>query len=182
MNGETRENGLLHILIGDGKGKSSAAAGMALRMAGHGRRVLFTQFLKSSPSGELSALTRISDLIDVRRPPLRHKAFVWNQSDAQRQETAADLAAGWRDVSGELKNPAYALYVFDELLDVIQMGMISEESVIQALGSRHHKAEVVLTGRVASLAMQAVADYITELSLRKHPYERGIQARQGVEW
>lgn len=182
MTGDVRHDGLLHVYTGTGKGKTSAAVGMAVRMAGHGQSVLFTQFLKASTSGEILAFSRFSDLIDVQRPPMRHKSFIWNQSASQRQETAADLVAGWRMLSGRLQDPMYRLFVFDELLDVIQMGMVPEKEVLQALVTRHPLAEVVLTGRAASRTMLEMADYATEMTLHKHPYERDIQARKGVEW
>ena len=175
-------SGLLHLHTGTGKGKSTAAAGLALRMAGHGQQVLFAQFLKSAPSGEILAFERFSDVIHVWRPVMRHTSFLWNQTREQRQETEADLKAGWETISRELTNPAYRLFVFDELLDVLQMGFVSEEDVCSRLLGRHGEAEVVLTGRVAPDALLRIAAYATEMTLRKHPFDKGIQARKGVEW
>ncbi len=177
-----RTDGLLHLYTGNGKGKTSAAVGLALRMAGHGQRVLFAQFLKSAPSGEVTAFERFRDLVDVRRPTMRHKTFLWHQTDAQREETAADLVAGWRLLGRLLQDETIRLFVFDELLDVMQMGMVSQDEVLAQLASRHPHAEVVLTGREAPPELMAIADYVTEMTLRRHPYERGIQARAGVEW
>ena len=180
--GLQRKDGLLHLYTGNGKGKTSAAIGLALRMAGHGQRVLFTQFLKSTPSGELKAFERFGDLVESRRPAMRHKAFLWHQTEAQRIETAEDLVSGWREMAPLLMDASFRLFVFDELLDVISMGMLTQEEVQTGLAGRHPRAEVVLTGREASPEMIHLADYVTEMTLRKHPYERGIQARAGVEW
>lgn len=177
-----RMNGLLHVYTGTGKGKSTAAAGLALRMAGHGQQVLYAQFLKAAPSGEIMAFDRYADLVEVRRPSLRHKAFLWNQSEQQRLETAVDLRLGWEALSQLLTNPFYRLFVFDELLDVLEMGFVSEAEVAQRIAGRHADAEVVLTGRTVPDSLLQLADYATEMTLRKHPYENGIQARKGVEW
>ena len=128
------------------------------------------------------AFERYADLIEVRRPTLRHKAFLWNQSEQQRLETAEDLRTGWEALCHLLCNPAYRLFVFDELLDVLEMGFVSESEVMQRLAGRHDRAEVVLTGRSVPDSLLQMADYATEMTLRKHPFEKGIQARKGVEW
>ena len=117
-----KHTGLIHLYIGDGKGKSTAAAGLAVRMAGNGHHVLFGQFLKNGPSGEITAFERFQDLIRIRRPEMRHKAFLWNQTPEQKLETAADMKAGWRQLKEMLKDESIRLFVFDELLDVLSMG------------------------------------------------------------
>ncbi len=175
-------NGLLHLYVGNGKGKSTAAAGLAFRMAGNGFHVFFAQFLKSMPSGEIEAFKQFGGLIAVFRPFMRHKAFIWNQTPEQREETAADLAAGWNLFCGKLSDASIRLFVFDELLDVMEMGFLDEGSVMDVLKSRHPEAEVVLTGRHASASLTEMADYVTEMTVIKHPYEKGTPARRGVEY
>lgn len=174
--------GLLHLYTGDGKGKSTAAAGLALRMAGHGLPVFYAQFLKSAPSGEVLAFSRYGDVVAVRRIGMRHKAFLWNQTERERLETAADIRNGWEDWRLQLKNPGWRLYVFDELLDVLEMGFLSVEQIVEDLSARHARAEVVLTGRKAPAALMDMASYATEMTLRKHPFDQGVNARKGVEW
>ncbi len=175
-------NGLLHLYVGNGKGKSTAAAGLAFRMAGNGFHVFFAQFLKNAPSGEIEALKRFDGLVTICRPFMRHRGFIWNQTPEQREETAADLAAGWALFREKLSDASIRLFVFDEILDVIDMGYIQESHVMDALKSRHPQAEVVLTGRTASVPMKELADYVTEMVMIKHPYEKGTAARRGVEY
>jgi cob(I)alamin adenosyltransferase len=176
------EKGLLHLYIGNGKGKSTAAAGLAFRMAGNGFHIFFAQFLKSTPSGEIDAFDRFGGLATVCRPFMRHKGFIWNQTPEQREETAADLVAGWNLFREKLSDVSIRLFVFDELLDVIDMGFLEEDHVMDTLKSRHPEAEVVLTGRNASVQMKEMADYVTEMIMIKHPFEKGTAARRGVEY
>ncbi len=174
--------GCIHLYIGNGKGKSTASVGLSIRMMGYGYQVLFTQFLKSMASGEITFFKNNEHLVSVYRPIMRHKAFIWNQTPDQKNETAEDLRQGWLYVMGQLKDSNIRLFVFDELLDVIEMGFIKEEEVINALKSRHEEAEIVLTGRKASESLLALADYVTRMELIKHPYNNGLQARRGVEY
>lgn len=176
------DKGLLHLYTGNGKGKSTAAAGLALRMAGNGFRVFFSQFLKNTPSGEIDAFKRFDGLVTVCRPFMRHKAFIWNQTPEQQEASAIDLASGWDLIRNKLSDSSIRLFVFDELLDVIGMGFIQEENVREALRKRHPEAEVVLTGRQASEAMIGMADYVTQMVMVKHPFETGTMARRGVEY
>jgi cob(I)alamin adenosyltransferase len=178
MNGK----GLIHLYVGGGKGKSTAAAGLALRMAGNGFRVLFAQFLKNAPTGEIDAFRQLGGLVTVYRPHMRHKAFIWTQTPEQREETAADLSSGWNLFRENLTDASIRLFVLDELLDVLDMGYIQEDLVMDALRTRHPEAEVVLTGRKASSQMIELADYVTEMVMKKHPYEKGTGARRGVEY
>ena len=177
-----KENGLIHLYMGNGKGKSTAAAGLTARMAGNGFRVLFVQFLKSMPTGEIKAFEQFDGLVSVFRPEMRHKAFLWNQTAEQKQETAADLRAGWLTAKERLQDADIRLFVFDELLDVLSMGILTESELKEALLGRHPGAEVVLTGRTAPENLLVLADYATRMDALKHPYEKGIGARRGVEF
>jgi len=174
--------GCIHLYTGNGKGKSTASIGLCVRMMGYGHCVLFTQFLKSMNSGEIDFFQYHQNLITVYRPMMRNKAFIWNQTPEQKAETAEDLYNGWLKVVEQLKDPAIRLFIFDELLDVIEMGFIKEEEVAEALNSRHSDAEIVLTGRNAPEALLSMADYVTQMELVKHPYAKGLQARRGIEY
>lgn len=174
--------GLLHLYIGTGKGKTTAAVGLSLRMAGNGGHVLFGQFLKAAPTGEVVAFLRYSDLVEVVRPQMRHRAFLWNQTPQQRVETLEDLRAAWLSLAVRLQDECISLFVFDELLDVIELGAVTEEEVLAALAVRHRTAEVVLTGRRAPEGIVAAAGYITSMEAVRHPYESGTQARRGIEF
>ncbi len=176
------KNGCLHLYIGDGKGKSTAAAGLALRMLGRGRTVLMAPFLKGNPSGEHLALEKFGDHAIFFRPSMRHKAFLWDQTESQRMETLDDLKAAWNTIRKKLKKTEIDLFVFDELLDVLEMGAIGETDILEALGSRHAAAEVVLTGRRTPDTILEISDYVTEMRLVRHPFNKGIKARRGIEY
>ncbi len=164
---------MLHLIIGEGKGKTSAAAGMALRAAGHGKTVLFAQFLKDGSSGEIGVLRGI-DGITVAVPTVNH-GFLFRMNEAQRQETAADYAAMLKTIS---ENPAF-LTVLDEALHALKGGLISRKQLEPLLD---RDGELVLTGYDPPEWLTARADYISEIRKLKHPFDSGLTAREGVEY
>lgn len=172
--------GLIHFYIGTGKGKTTAAAGLAARIMGWQGRVLFCQFLKSIPSGEFAFFQNHS--VECYRPPMRHAAFIWNQTSEEISDTAADLLSGWQYVREKIMADPYDLVVLDEMLDVVQCGFLPEEELMEFLKNRPQKTEVVLTGRDASLKLRELADYISLMNCCKHPYENGLNARKGIEF
>ena len=166
---------MLHLIYGYGKGKTTASVGLTLRQAGRGGKVLYVQFLKNEPSGEIMLLEK-TDNIDVM---LSHDAkFSWtaNESDMLNMKKA----------SKELFEKAvsiadnYTMVVFDELLNALCGELISEEEILLAI--EKIKAETVLTGLKATEGLLALADYASELKAVKHPYEKGILARIGIEY
>jgi len=180
--GQNMESGrhFLHLHIGEGKGKTTAAVGMVIRAAGWNWSVLFCQFLKSSQSGELRALGMLKDRVTLFRPAMRHKAFIWEQNPQQREETRADLEQGWNQIVKMVDNQNFDMIVLDEILDVLHLGLIPEGQVCNLV--RQVPAEWVLTGRTASRSLLEQADYITRMDPVKHPFQKGIKARQGIEF
>lgn len=141
---------------------------------------MFAQFLKSSQTGELNYLSKMEG-IAVMRPDMRHKGFVWNMDETELKETIEDIRKGFEDICSELKNNEYSVIIFDELLDVIDMGFISEEMILELLDELT-QTEIVLTGRKASAKLKERANYITNMTKEKHPFDEGIQARKGIEY
>jgi len=170
----------LHLHIGEGKGKTTSAVGMAIRAAGWNWSVLFCQFLKSSDTGELRVLNELKDRITLFRPVMRHKGFLWEQSPQQREETRVDLETGWNQITKLVENQTFDMIVLDEILDVLHMGLIPESQVCAVV--RQVPSEWVLTGRTASRNLMEQADYITRMDPVKHPFQKGIKARQGIEF
>jgi cob(I)alamin adenosyltransferase len=169
--------GLVHIYMGDGKGKTTAAAGLALRAAGSGFRVMFVQFLKGRPTGETGPLEKLGVKV-VRSESV--KKFIPEMSAAEleecRREQQACLEAA-RSGAGD-----YDLIVLDEALAAAETGMISEDELCAFITSRPRGLELVLTGRSASRRLLLAADYVSQIKCVKHPYDRGVGARRGIEF
>ena len=170
---------MIHIYIGDGKGKTTAAIGLAIRNLGCKGTVLFAQFLKNSGSGEMNILTKL-DGMTFYRPMMRHKGFIFDLDDDKFKEIKEDIGKGFGKIKDIMENK-FSLVVFDEVLDVIDMGFLSEEDVI-AVFDKFHATEFVITGREATQAIKEKADYITVMKKEKHPYDIGINAREGIEY
>ena len=170
--------GLIHIYCGDGKGKTTAAMGLALRSAGAGRRVLVLQFFKDGNSSEVKAL-RNFDTVDVVEQT-RHFGFSWTLSEEELREAKAYYSGLLEDTMA--RSGKYDLLVLDEAMSACTTGMIQEERLLELLHEKPDALEVVMTGRNPSQALLDRADYVTEMRKVKHPFDRGIPARMGVEF
>ena len=173
------QQGLVHIYYGDGKGKTTAAFGLAFRCAGWGKRAVIAQFLKSSPCGEVTAAERFPELTVLRSKGIRK--FTFQMDEAEKAATAAECAALFQQAVELAQAREARLLVLDEVIDATH-GFLSLEALCSFLDHRPAGLEVVLTGRDPSPAMQEAADYITEMKKIKHPFDRGIGAREGVEF
>ena len=169
---------MIHLYYGDGKGKTSAACGLAVRSAGAGMRVLFTQFFKNGSSSENRILSGIEG-IDVVMPG-EYRGRYKNMDDAQK--TA--VGDNYRAFLSELINKAgdYDLIVLDEAVSAYGYGMFGKEEFLSFLQKEGCEREIVLTGRSPLPELLALADYATEMKKVKHPFDRGITARKGIEF
>lgn len=171
---------MTHLYTGDGKGKTTAAVGLAVRACGHGWRVLFVQFLKGGPSGELACLRRLG--IDILRPAAP-RGFWWTLTPPERAAVIAEHNGILRDVRAHLsgENPPQLL-VLDEFTYVATTPMADRalcRAVLTEAGQRG--VEIVLTGRNPGRLAQN-ADYISEIRAIRHPFTHGTPARVGVEF
>lgn len=165
---------MLHLYWGDGKGKTTAAMGLALRALGHGRRVVVLQFLKDGTSGEIALLRRCG--AEVHACP--NAKFTWLMTEAERTEARQHNTAALR---AALDTP-FDLLVLDEACTACRHQLVDEALLRQAAAMAKQGREVVLTGRDPAPWMQEAADYSTELRAVRHPYTRGIPAREGIEY
>ena len=170
----------LHLYMGDGKGKTTAAMGLALRALGRGRRVLVAQFLKDGRSGELAALRQLPGATVAEVEPIGKFVFRMTPEEkrAARERQCAQAVALARLVEREAPD----VIVLDELALAMHMGMVTEEhgwALIEA-GLRH--GEVVTTGRSAPQSLIDRADYVSEVVKLHHPYDKGLAAREGIEF
>jgi cob(I)alamin adenosyltransferase len=171
--------GYVHLYTGGGKGKTTAAVGLAARFLGAGGKVLFCQFLKGRPTGEIASLERLG--AEVRRCKTGGK-FYSQLNWEERQElgethTALLASAAEAAASGE-----YGLLVLDEVVDAMGLEVVTEEGVLALLAGRSPGVEVVLTGHYPAPEIVAAADYYTEFVRRQHPYQKGVAARAGIEF
>lgn len=165
---------MLHLYWGDGKGKTTAAMGLALRALGHGRRVVILQFLKDGSSGEIEMLRRCGAAVYA----CPNAKFTWLMTDAERAEARR---TNTRMLQTILQG-SFDLLVLDEACAACKNDLVEEALLREAAARAEQGAEVVLTGREPTAWMQDAADYSTELRAVKHPYTRGIAAREGVEY
>ena len=178
--------GLVHIYCGDGKGKTSAACGLAVRMAGRGNSVVIARFLKTDDSGEVEILKHLPKVHLI--PCEKEFGFVFRMDDETKKQ-AAEFNTGLfqKAVKTAIEQSvqskdAPCLLVLDEIMVAVNYNMVSEEQVLAFLKERPANLEVVLTGRNPSEQMQSVADYISEIKKIRHPFESGISARIGIEY
>jgi cob(I)alamin adenosyltransferase len=174
---ETTRQGYVHVYTGEGKGKTTAAIGLALRASGHGRRVFFGQFLKGRRTGEVAGFES-SDLVDVEQfgdIGLCDRGLV---SHEQRARARTGLARA-RDA---VRTGEYDVVVLDEIDVAVWFGLLKENDCLALLDERLPHVELVFTGRWAPQALVERADLVTEMREVKHYYRNGICARAGIEY
>ena len=168
--------GYVQVYTGDGKGKTTAAFGLALRAAGAGLRTFIGQFMKGTPSGELAAAERFPDLIIIRQ--YGRRGFIGREPT---QEDRKAAAAGLADIRGIITSGEHDLVVLDEINVAIAYDLISVDEVLQLVDTKPEHVELVLTGRKADPRIIERADLVTEMREVKHYYARGVRAREGIE-
>jgi cob(I)alamin adenosyltransferase len=176
--GKTVEKGLLIVHTGTGKGKSTAAFGLALRMLGRGRRVGVVQFIKGAwHSAERDALERFGDQVAWHT---MGEGFTWETQDLARDIAAAERA--WSKARELMADPSFALVILDELNIALRYDYLPLDKVVAALKSRRPDLHVVVTGRNAKPELVDAADLVTEMGLVKHHFAAGVKAQEGIEF
>lgn len=182
--------GLVQVYTGPGKGKTTAALGLAMRAAGHGLRVCFIQFLKGGwESGERKAAPRLSPEIEIHAFGAAHwgdrsqadEDTPWWElppSEEDREQAREGMLFARRAVTGG----DYDAVVLDEVLGAVSFGLISVKELLALICAKPPAVELILTGRDAPDEVLDAADLVTEMNAVKHPYTRGIQARRGIEY
>ena len=175
--GIREELGLVQIYTGNGKGKTTAAFGLAMRAAGRGLGVLIVQFLKPSDGyGEQVACNRMGN---ITLAPMGLDHFV------SKKPSDADIEAAYKALrrSEELIcSGRYDVAVLDESINAVRLGLITSQELIESLERRPDHVEIVLTGRGMTPDLEEYADLVTEMRLVKHPFDKGIGARKGIEY
>ena len=174
------DKGLVHIYCGDGKGKTTAAMGLAIRAAGRQKKVFITQFLKSGRSGELVSLDKLKEFIEFL-PGKPVNKFVWNMNEQEKLDAKNEHTDRFREIVEIIKKNNYDLLILDEIIATINNGFIELNEVIDFLNNKPETLEVVMTGRDPKEELIKLANYVTEMKCIKHPFEEGIPSRIGIE-
>lgn len=175
---KTIEKGLLIVHTGTGKGKSTAAFGLALRTLGRGHRVGVVQFIKGAwHSAERDALAAFGDRVSWHT---MGEGFTWETQDRARDVAAAERA--WAKASELMADPSFALVILDELNIALRYDYLDLDSIVTALKARRPGLHVVVTGRNAKPEMIAAADLVTDMTLVKHHFAAGVKAQPGIEF
>ena len=170
--------GLLIVHTGPGKGKSTAAFGLALRILGRGGKVGVVQFIKGGwHSAERDALSRFGDQVSWHT---MGEGFTWETQDLKRDVAAAERA--WAKARELMSDPAFALVILDELNIALRYEYLDLAAVVAALRERRDGLHVVVTGRNAKPELIAAADLVTEMTLLKHHFAAGVKAQPGIEF
>ena len=175
----TREKGLIVVHTGAGKGKTTAALGLAFRALGQGMKVGIVQFIKGAiPTGEAALAARLAGLgLEMRT---MGDGFTWNTQD--REQDTASARRAWDRAVAMLRDPSLDLVILDELNVVIKHGYLPLDTVLDDLRRKREMLHVVVTGRNAHDELIDLADLVTEMKLIKHPYRAGVKAQKGVEY
>ena len=178
---------MIHAYYGNGKGKTTAAVGLAIRAAGAGRRVLFAQFLKSGQTSELNILEKIPNIECLAVAKMQ--GFLFEKTEAEKEQIINDIKKQLQGIEEWIKivsansgSDDKILVVMDEVLHCLKMSVIDEEKFIESILRIGQQTEIVLTGAEPSAKLNCHLDYVTEMVSHKHPYERGIAARPGIEY
>lgn len=172
-----RTDGLVHIYCGDGKGKTTASVGAAVRAAGSGKKVVIKRFLKNDHSGEVEVLKQIPG---DNSPAMYQAVWIFLENEFPGERRGKGILRG-RTGKKPGKQPGDQdadMLILDEAVGACSLGFIKEERLLELIGVKPEKLEVILTGRNPSKELLAAADYVTEMVMRAHPYTRGIPARK----
>ena len=173
------KTGMVHLYIGDGKGKTTSALGLLIRAYGAGLSCLFVQFLKGAPSAELETLQKLQ-IPYLRTNDVKKFAVFMDADELEACRKSQNLC--FEKLAEFARRSSFYCIVLYEVLDAVSLGMLPEEKLTAFLAGMKGKTEVILTGRNPSENICAFADYITEMKKRRHPYERGVTARKGIEY
>ena len=175
---KTEEKGLLIVHTGKGKGKSTAAWGMAMRMIGHGKKVGIVQFVKGAwETGERDVFEAFPEQVTIKA---MGEGFTWETQDRERDVAAAEAA--WAAAKEMIADEGFSMVILDEINIALRYEYLDIKDVVEGLGARPPMLHVIATGRNAHDDLIEAADLVTDMTLVKHPFRSGIKAQQGVEF
>ena len=174
------KNGQIHIYTGDGKGKTTAAMGLAFRASAYDKKIYILQFLKGRKTGERLSAEKFDNITFERAN--KSKKFFIQMNEEEKKEQKEEIKEIWNKINDLLENSDYEIIIFDEIMGAISNGMVEIEDVKELLENKGKDKELVLTGRNAPQDLIDMADYVTEMKMIKHPFTKNIPAREGIEY
>ena len=171
------QKGCIHIYCGNGKGKTTAAMGLCVRAAGNDKKILLMQFLKANSSGEIKILESIPNVAIIKGPD--KMKFSIDMTQQEKDALKAHYEQSFGDIVSRVGE--YDMLVLDEIVYTIAAGLFSEKLLTNFLKNKPDKLEVVMTGQNPSEALTRLADYVSEINKIKHPYDKGLKSRIGIE-
>ena len=171
--------GLVHIYFGDGKGKTTTGMGLCVRAAGYGYRVLIYQFMKNNKTSERNILEKIENVSIVNG--LDQEKFSFQMTPEEKAEARKFYEEEFKRITQKAEKEQYDVLFMDETIYTVSAGLLDEQLVLKFLREKREDLEVILTGNTPSEDMIQLADYVSEIRMIKHPYQKGQPARKGIE-
>lgn len=171
---------MIHVYYGGGKGKTTAATGLAVRAAGTGMKVYVVRFLKTENSGEVKSLEQLENI--TVEPVTKSFGFSFNMTPEQKEEAKIYYTEMLRKAISKENVEKYDMLVMDEVNIVFGYGFIDKQEFLDFLKEYGQKKEIVTTGAGRQEEIIELADYVTEIKKEKHPYDKGVNARKGIEF
>ncbi len=175
------EKGYVQVYTGNGKGKTTAAVGQAMRAVGNGLKVYMMQFLKTDPTGELEIAKLIGDKFQIFRFESK-KGFFWTLRDEEKAILKEEINKAYNFAIEVIKNNSCDVFILDEVMGVLSNKLLTEAQVIELIDSKPINMELILTGRNVPDSIGNKADLITEMKDIKHYMEKGVYSREGIEY
>lgn len=174
-----KSTGLVHIYYGDGKGKTTTGMGLITRAAGYGYKVLLYQFMKNNKTSERAILEKVPNITII--DGLEQEKFSFQMTQEEKDERRAFYNGRFKEVTEKAVSGDYDVLFLDEAIYTVTAGLLDEEPILEFLDGKPEKLEVILTGNTPSPALLERADYVSEIKKRKHPFDKGVRARKGIE-
>ncbi|MEF8831978.1 MAG: cob(I)yrinic acid a,c-diamide adenosyltransferase [Candidatus Thermoplasmatota archaeon] len=174
---EGLDKGLVQVYTGDGKGKTTAAIGLAVRAVGRGFKIYIGQFMKTPDYGEHKALERFSDQIDMEQ----YGSGDFHLEEDPKEEEKREAREGLKKISEAMLSGDYDIVIADEICVAYHFSLLKLEDMMELVENKPDDVELIFTGRKAPEELLERADLVTEMKEIKHPYQEGIEARDGIE-
>lgn len=175
------KHGLVQVYTGNGKGKTTAALGQAMRSTGRGLTVYMVQFLKSSDTGELHMVKKLYPEFQVFRFE-KPRGFFWTLDQEEKQELKGEINNAFEFCRKVMSNSECDVLILDEIMGVLQNGLLTVSEVLELINQKPQNMELILTGRDAPLEIVNAADLVTEMREIKHYFSKGVPQRKGIEY
>lgn len=175
------EKGYVQVYTGNGKGKTTAAIGQAVRSVGNGLRVYMLQFLKTEPTGELEIAKLIGDRFQIFRFE-SVRGFFWTLSDEEKEILKSEVDKEYKFAMDVVENNRCDVFILDEIMGVLSNKLLTEEQVLELIHKKPSNMELILTGRNVPESIKEKADLVTEMKEIKHYMEKGVFSREGIEY